>query len=429
MRAFTWAGLSAHERADVLARPARRRNAEVIEVVRRIFDDVEREGWDAVRRWGEALNQRTPYELRLTADVAARARAALAPEDIEALELAIEHVRLFHERTKPTDTSVDVRPGVQCQRMWRPIEACGLYAPGGETPLFSTLIMLSVPARVAGVPNMSVATPASASGAPKPIMIAAAAACGLDALWVVGGAQAIAAMTFGAGMPKADKIFGPGSAYVAEAKRLAAGTPGGPAIDVPAGPSELMVIADERAQAPLIAADLLSQAEHDADAQVLFVTTSAALADAVELQLERQMDSLPRADIARRSLVQARSIVVSALREAAEIANAYAPEHLSLQVHDPATLIGQIENAGAIFVGDFSAETFGDYICGPSHVLPTDGAARSWSGVSVASFMKSFSVQTLDRDGANALSAAAARLARLENLEAHARAAEIRATL
>jgi len=260
-------------------------------------------------------------------------------------------------------------------------------------------------------------------------MIAAAAACGLDSLWVVGGAQAIAAMTFGAGMPKADKIFGPGSAYVAEAKRCAAAAPAGPAIDVPAGPSELMVIADEHAKASVVAADLLSQAEHDADAQVLFVSTSPALADAVECELEQQVQSLPRADIARRSLVQARSIVVSGLREAAAIANVYAPEHLSLQVRDPAPLIERVDNAGAIFVGAFSAETFGDYICGPSHVLPTDGAARAWSGVSVTSFMKSFSVQTLDREGADALSASAARLARLENLEAHARAAEIRATL
>ena len=429
MRGFTWADLSARERTEVLARPARRRNAEVVEVVRRIFDDVERDGWNAVCRWGEALNQRVPYELQLTTDVVARARAVLAPEDLEALELAIENVRVFHERTKPTETEVEVRPGVHCQRVWRPIEACGLYAPGGETPLFSTLIMLAIPARVAGVPKISVATPPSASGAPKPIMIAAAAACGLDSLWVVGGAQAIAAMTYGVGMPKVDKIFGPGSAYVAEAKRLAAAGPGGPAIDVPAGPSELMVIADGNAEAAVVAADLLSQAEHDADAQVLFVSTSSSLAEAVERELERQMQSLPRADIARRALVQARSIVVSALAEAAEIANAYAPEHLSLQVSEPAPLIGLIDNAGAIFVGAFSAETFGDYICGPSHVLPTDGAARAWSGVSVGSFMKSFSVQSLDRDRAKALSAAAARLARLENLEAHARAADIRTTL
>lgn len=429
MRAFTWADLTAREQAETLARPARRRNPEVVEVVGRIFDEVERDGWDAVRRWGETLNQRAPYELRLNADVVARARATLAPEDIAALELAIENVRVFHERTKPTDNWVEIRPGVQCRRVWRPIGTCGLYAPGGETPLFSTLIMLAIPARVAGVRNIMLTTPPSASGAPKPIMIAAAAACGLDALWVVGGAQAIAAMTFGAGLPKADKIFGPGSAYVAEAKRLAAAAPGGPAIDVPAGPSELMVIADESANASVIAADLLSQAEHDADAQVVFVTTSSVLAEAVNAELERQVQSLPRADIARRSLIQARSIVVNGLQEAADIANAYAPEHLSLQVRAPEPLIEKIINAGAIFVGAFSAETFGDYICGPSHVLPTDGAARAWSGVSVASFMKSFSVQTLDREGAGALSSAAARLARLENLEAHARAAEIRASL
>lgn len=429
MKAFTWADLAARERAEILARPARRRNTEVVEVVRRIFDEVEREGWGAVRRWGETLNRCAPYELQLTAHVIARARAALAPEDIAALELAIENVRVFHERTKPTDTVVAVASGVQCRRVWRPVGTCGLYAPGGETALFSTLLMLAIPARVAGVPNLTVATPPSESGAPNSIMIAAAAACGLDSLWVVGGAQAIAAMTFGVGMPKADKIFGPGSAYVAEAKRLAAATAGGPAIDLPAGPSELMVIADNGANATVIAADLLSQAEHDADAQVLFVSASRTLIDAVQIELARQVQTLPRADIARRSLAQARLVLVNDMQEAAGIANAYAPEHVSLQVRDPAPLIEQIDNAGAIFVGAFSAETFGDYICGPSHVLPTDGAARSWSGVSVASFMKSFSLQTLSRDGANALSAAAARLARLEKLEAHARAAEIRAVL
>jgi histidinol dehydrogenase len=227
-------------------------------------------------------------------------------------------------------------------------------------------------------------------------------------------------------VPKAEKIFGPGNAYVTEAKRYAAALPGGPLIDVPAGPSELMVIADDRADPRIVAADLLSQAEHDTDAQVVLVATSDAIVSAVARELELQTPSLPRAEIAQASLAQARLIRVRDASEAAEVSNAYAPEHLSLQVANTEPLIAQLNNAGAIFVGAWSAETFGDYICGPSHVLPTDGAARAWSGVNVASFMKSFVVQEMSEQGARALAPAAARLARLEGLEAHARAADVR---
>ncbi|MCR6643727.1 MAG: histidinol dehydrogenase [Terricaulis sp.] len=237
----------------------------------------------------------------------------------------------------------------------------------------------------------------------------------------------MAALTFGAGLPRAEKIFGPGNSYVAEAKRYAAGLPGGPQIDVPAGPSELMVIADAEADPALIAADLLSQAEHDTDAQVILAVTDARLLDAVATALEAQLATLPRAAIARAAMDQARLILARSAEEAAAIANAYAPEHLALHVGDTAPLIAAIDNAGAIFVGRWSAETFGDYVCGPSHVLPTDGAARAWSGVSTGSFMRSFTVQTLSEAGARALAPAAARLARLEGLEAHARAADLRA--
>jgi histidinol dehydrogenase len=311
--------------------------------------------------------------------------------------------------------------------VWRAIDSCGLYVPGGTAPLFSTLIMLAEPGRVAGVPHRTAVTPPGAVGEPHPMMIAAAQACGLSELWLIGGAQAIAALTFGAGPPKAQKIFGPGNAYVTEAKRYAAALAGGPAIDVPAGPSELMVIADESADPRVVAADLLSQAEHDADAQVLLVSLSDALTRRVEQELETQTASLPRAAIVRAALTQSRVFMVNNLEDAVAVANAYAPEHLSLQVKAAVVLVDAIANAGTIFVGAYGAETFGDYVCGPSHVLPTDGAARAWSGVSVASFMKSFAVQEIDAVGARTLSAAAARLARLEGLEAHARAADLRA--
>lgn len=425
MKRFVWNALSQEGRADALARPKRRRDPEVTDVVRRIFDDVEREGWDAVRRWSVTLDRSAPSELLLTPDIIDRARAKLDPADLSALDRAVDNVRRYHEATKPAQIEVEIAPGVRCQRMWRPIETCGLYAPGGTAPLFSTLLMTAVPSRVAGVPNLVAVTPPSKDGA-APIMIAAAAACGLERLWLIGGAQAIAALTFGAGLPRADKLFGPGNAYVAEAKRYAASLAGGPAIDLPAGPSELMVVADEFADAAIVAADLLSQAEHATDAQVVFVTTSEAFADAVAAEVERQIATLPRVETARAALANSRIMLVRDLVEAADVANAFAAEHLSLQLADPEPVVANLNNAGAVFIGRFSAEVFGDYICGPSHVLPTDGAARNWSGLGVASFMKSFVVQHLDEQGARALAAPTARLARLEGLEAHARAADLR---
>jgi histidinol dehydrogenase len=426
MKRFVWSELNADERRAALARPTRRRDGEVSAVVRRIFDEVEAEGETAVRRWSLALDKRAPLKLELTQDVIAAARAAVTQEDIAALDLAVANVRRFHEATKPASRDIEIQAGVRCRREWRAIGACGLYIPGGSAPLFSTLIMLAEPARVAGVRERIAVTPPGAGEAPHPMMIAAAAACGLDALWLVGGAQAIAALTFGAGLPRAEKIFGPGNAYVTEAKRYAASLAGGPVIDVPAGPSELMVIADDDADPRIVAADLLSQAEHDPDAQVVLVATSDAIVSAVAAELARQTPSLPRAEIAQASLAQARLIRARDANEAADIANAYAPEHLSLQVATPQSLVPRLDNAGAVFVGAWSAETFGDYICGPSHVLPTDGAARAWSGVSVASFMKSFTVQEMSDVGARALAPGAARLARLEGLEAHARAADAR---
>jgi histidinol dehydrogenase len=276
------------------------------------------------------------------------------------------------------------------------------------------------------VPRIVVTTPPGASPIAETLMIVAADLCGLSSFYVIGGAQAIAAMALGMGLPKVDKIFGPGGAYVAMAKTYAASLPDGPAIDLPAGPSELLVIADETADPSVVAADLLSQAEHDADAQVILVAIGDGVIDAVEAALESQLATLPRADIARASLANARAILVKDVDTAVAAADAYAPEHLSLNIADAARTAEKISNAGAIFVGRWSAETFGDYVCGPSHVLPTDGAARAWGGITTESFMRPVSIQELTEDGAASLADAAARMARLEGLEAHARAADMR---
>ena len=428
MRRVDWSTASDAERAQALARPPRGRREDVARRVAEILAEVRARGEAAVREWAVRLDGAPPRTIAIDAAAAAKARGEVSAEDEAALGFAADAIRRFHEADRPVD-GVWVEPtrGARCRRVWRPIETAGLYVPGGTAPLFSTLLMLALPAQVAGVPVRVAVTPPGRDGEVHPMMVLAARLAGLDALHVVGGAQAVAALAFGAGLPKADKIFGPGNAYVTEAKRLAADMADGPAIDLPAGPSELLVIADGAADATLVAADLLSQAEHDADAQVLLVTPDAELIARVAAEIERLLALLPRAETARRSLASGRAILCADLEEAVRVADAYAPEHLSLQTRDAGRLAERVRHAGTVFVGDWAAESFGDYVSGPSHVLPTDAAARAFSGVTTASFMKSFAVQEVEPVAVPTLAQAAARLARLEGLEAHALAADLRA--
>lgn len=426
MKRLVWGTLDAAARRAALARPERRSDPALIASVRAIVDDVRVGGWNAAVAHAERIDGAMPH-LIAVAPLAAEARATLSAETIAAIELARRNIAAFHAGSVPADHVVRTVPGVTVRKTWRPIDRVGLYVPGGTTPLFSTLLMLALPARAAGVAEIFCVTPPRPGGGLDPAIALAAELCGIDSIWTIGGAQAIAALAFGAGdVPAVAKICGPGNAYVAEAKTYVASLPGGPAIDLPAGPSELMVIADASADPDWVAADLLSQAEHDAGAQVLLVTPSEELADGVAARIARQLETLPRGDIARAALEGARLIVCESLAEAADIANAYAPEHLSLAVADADALLPAIRNAGAVFAGHAAAETFGDYLAGSSHVLPTDGAARAWSGVSALTFMKAMSVQTVSADAARGLAAPAAALARLEGLEAHALAAEAR---
>jgi len=432
MRQIDWTTLSAEAQREALARPAQRTEARVSDTVREIFDDVQARGGAAVTDWSLKLDGAAPRRIAITPDVVSEARAALPPADTRALRIAAENVRIFHQATRPDDTAwVETTPGVRSRLVWRPIASAGLYVPGGSAPLFSSLLMQAIPAGVAGVARRVAVTPPAKGGGVHPAMIVAADEAGLEALWLIGGAQAIAALTFGADIEDGriepvDKLFGPGNAWVAEAKKQANARPGGPAVDMPAGPSELMVIADSSADPEIAAADLLSQAEHDADAQVLLVSNSRGALAAILEEVERQLQTLPRADIARRSLAEGRAIRVSDLAEACAVANLYGPEHLALQTLDAESLVDRINAAGAIFVGTWAAETLGDYAAGPSHVLPTDGGARTLGGITTASFMTSMSVQSVSEAGAAALAPIAARLARLEGLEAHARAADLR---
>lgn len=421
--------MSEAERAAALARPQQRMDATLRSSVAGIVEEVRVGGWDALRAAARRIDGAEPLLFKV-APAAAKARQWASPDQVAAIELAARNIRTFHEASLPRDVAVETAPGLTVRKVWRPIDRVGLYVPGGNTPLFSTLLMLGIPAQVAGVGEIVAVTPPCSGGSLDSFIALAAELCGIESIWTVGGAQGIAALAFGAGgIPKVDKICGPGSAWVAEAKRLVASLPGGPAIDMPAGPSELLVIADESADPRIVAADLLSQAEHDAGAQVILVTPSEQLAETVAQAVEVQLVDLPRSDIARASLASARLILVADLEESVAIANLYAPEHLSLAVENADSLVPAVRNAGAVFAGLLAAETFGDYIAGSSHVLPTDGAARAWGGVSAYTFLKAMSVQTVSPEAARRIAAPAAALARLEQLEAHARAADARLEL
>lgn len=426
MKTVEWSRLDERGRTATIARPELRSDPRLQAAVESIVAAVRDRGWDGVSAAALQIDGAEPRLVEV-APLAAEARASLAPDQLAAIEMAARNIRVFHEASRPQDVCVETAPGLLVRKVWRPIDRVGLYVPGGATPLFSTLLMLAIPARAAGVGEIVTVTPPRADGSLSPVIALAAELCGIEAIWTVGGAQAIAALAFGAGrIPKVDKICGPGNAWVAEAKRLVSSMSGGPAIDMPAGPSELMVIADEDADPGRVAADLLSQAEHDAAAQVLLVTPSRTLGEGAAAEVEARVSRLPRAGIARASLEQARVILTGDIAEAVAVANLYAPEHLSLAVRDAEALVPLVRNAGAIFAGGAAAETFGDYLAGSSHVLPTDGAARAWSGVGVHTFLKAISVQSVTAEAAARIATPAALLARMEALEAHALAADAR---
>ncbi len=426
MRTLEWSRLDDRGRRAALARPEQRTSARLQADVAAIVENVRTGGWSALCDIALRIDDAEPRLVEV-APQAAEARRGLGTDQLDAIEGAARNIRAFHQASRPADVAIETVPGLLVRKLWRPIDRVGLYVPGGATPLFSTLMMLAIPASVAGVREIVTVTPPNIDGSLDPVIALAAQLCSVEAIWTLGGAQAVAALAFGAGvLRKVDKICGPGNAWVAEAKRLVASASGGPAIDMPAGPSELMIIADEDAQPTLVALDLLSQAEHDAAAQVLLVTTSQELTERVISELHQRLTRLPRADIARASLEQAQVILVQNLLQAVEVANAYAPEHLSLAVADPEALVPLVSNAGAVFAGGAAAETFGDYLAGSSHVLPTDGAVRAWSGVGVHSFMKAMTVQSVTPEAARRIAVPAALLARMEALEGHALAADAR---
>ena len=418
-----WNTLDASQQSLLLRRPAVEDDAAIREAVRDIVADVKTRGDAALRALTARLDRVELEDLKVSSAELDEALGALPREAVDAIDVAIRNVRRFHEAQMPADVVVETMPGVRCERVSRPIDAVGLYVPAGTAPLPSAAVMLAVPAVIAGCGTKIVCTPPRPDGRADPAVVVAAVRAGVTDIFKIGGAQAVAAMAYGtASVPKVGKIFGPGNAWVTCAKSVVSADPDGAAIDMPAGPSEVLVIADDLASAEFVASDLLSQAEHGVDSQVVLVTTSAALADAVEAQVDEQLRSLSRADIARGSLQHARLVIVDDLETAVAVSNRYAPEHLILQCRDARALLPAITNAGSVFVGEWTPESVGDYCSGTNHVLPTYGYARSYSGLSLDQFMRGMTVQELTREGLAGLSGAVVTLAGLEGLDAHAAA-------
>ena len=427
MQIIEWTSLDASGRQAALARPPALTSGEVIEQARAIVATVRRAGDAALLRYAQQFDGAALTQLRVSAEEFAAARAALPGAALQALRTAIANITAFHQAQVPADFSMETQPGVRCERLVRPIQAVGLYVPAGSAPLPSTAIMLAVPAQLARCPRRVMCTPARPDGRADPAVLVAAQLCGIDLVFKVGGAQAVAAMAYGtASVPKVAKIFGPGNRWVAAAKQLVAADPEGAALDMPAGPSEVMVIADDSAEAAFVAADLLAQAEHDPHAQALLVTTSGTLAERVAEHIRQRVPMLSRRAILEKSLQALRLIVVPDLNSAVNIAEDYAPEHLLIETQHPRELLAAITTAGSVFLGRWSPEPIGDYCSGTNHVLPTFGYARAYSGLSVTDFVRGMTVQELSPEGLAALGPVAATLARLEGLDAHAAAVEVR---
>ena len=393
--------------------------------VMQVLQDVQTNGDAALYRLTEQFDQVALQQLAVRDAELAAAAGQVDAALKAALQLAKENLQRFHGQQLHNEPVVETMPGLRCWRKMVPIEKVGFYIPGGTAPLFSTILMLGVPAKIAGCQDIILCTPPAKDGSVHPAILYTAQLAGITRIFKVGGAQAIAAMAYGTEtIPQVFKIFGPGNQYVTSAKQLVQQQ--GVAIDMPAGPSEVCVLADATANPAFVAADLLSQAEHGADSQVLLVSTSQQLVTAVQHELQQQLQLLPRKEMAAAALTNSKAITFDAMETAVALVNAYAAEHLIISSTNAATIAAGIRNAGSVFIGNYSPESAGDYASGTNHTLPTNGYARAYSGVSVDSFVKKITYQQLDTNGIAAIGPAVMTMARAEGLEAHARAVEIR---
>ncbi len=418
-----WDDCTPAQRAALLARPAVAASDKISGTVSAILDRVRQDGDQAVKEFNQQFDRTTTDRLRVDDLTIRQAAERLAPEVKQAMAAAVANIDCFHRAQQLPPVDVETQPGVRCRQLTRPVASVGLYIPGGSAPLPSTVLMLATPARIAGCQRVILCSPPPIADE----ILYAASLCGVKEIYRVGGAQAIAAMGFGTeSIPKVDKIFGPGNAWVTEAKRQISQRSGGAAIDMPAGPSEVLVIADSGATPAFIAADLLSQAEHGPDSQVILLTPDAAIADAVALETEAQLARLSRADIARKALSASRLIIARDLAQCVEISNSYGPEHLIIQTRDAESLVADITNAGSVFLGDWSPESAGDYASGTNNVLPTYGYTTTYSSLGLADFQKRMTVQHLTPQGLLGLAPTIEILAQAEQLTAHKHAVTLR---
>lgn len=426
LKQIIWKNLTTTERQKVLQRPAAPTTAS-LQQTQLIIDRVRNEGDAAIRQFSQQFDKVDLNTFQVTAEEFKAAEYKIDDVAKNALMLAAKNIETFHSAQYPKNISIETTPGVVCEMQYRAIQRIGLYVPGGTATLPSTLLMLGIPAKIAGCPLRVLCSPPRKDGSIDPHILLAAKFCGIDNVFKMGGAQAIAAMAYGTDtVPKVDKIFGPGNRWVTQAKILVAQDVTGANYEMPAGPSEQMVIADADANAEFVAADLLSQAEHGSDSQVILICNDQQFAHAVNQCITRQISQLPRKAIIEQALISSSTIIVDNLTTAIDIANVYAPEHLLLQVKNPRQLIEKIHCAGSVFLGAWSTESVGDYASGSNHVLPTYGYARSFSGVSVHDFMKRITFQELSQQGLENIAPAVITLARIEGLEAHARAVTVR---
>lgn len=410
-----WEKLTSRRRSD---------DSSVDATVSSIIGKVKDNGDKALISLSEEIDKVRPDSLEVSREEKEEAVRLVPASMKSALEKAADNIRKFHKAQLPSEIRVETMPGVKCVSRPVPLDSIGLYIPGGSAPLFSTVLMLAIPAAVAGCRQVVLCTPPDRNGKVNPTVLYAAHLCGVGRIFKVGGAQAIAAMAFGTeSIPRVDKIFGPGNRYVTRAKQMLSSTV---AIDMPAGPSEVMVLADSSAIPDFVASDLLSQAEHGADSQVMLVCTSEDFAARVREKVSEQLENLPRKAIAAKALEGSRIIVLGSSDDMTDFANLYAAEHLIISMENPWKAAERITAAGSIFIGNYSPESAGDYASGTNHTLPTSGWARSFSGVNTGSFMRRMTLQELTREGLDALGGTIMEMAAGEGLEAHRRAVEIR---
>lgn len=409
---------------SLLERPTQK-IADIEESVQTIFKEVETKGDIAIKKFTARFDNVFIENLVVTAAEIEMATPQVSKQLKNAISVAKQNIETFHRAQKTEQILVETTKGVTCWQEKRPIQKVGLYIPGGTAPLFSTILMLAVPAKIAGCDEIVLCTPPQKDGSIHPAILYTAALCGVTTIFKVGGIQAIAGMTFGTQcIPKVFKIFGPGNQYVTVAKQLA--TKYGIAIDMPAGPSELLVYADATASASFVASDLLSQAEHGADSQVILVTTSKTLLSKVNEEINKQVLELPRKDIAIQAIANSKGILVTTEEEALGLINEYAPEHFIVVCKNEAYFVENIVNAGSVFIGTYTPESAGDYASGTNHTLPTNGYAKQYSGVNLDSFLKSITFQKITATGIQTIGPAIEQMADAEGLQAHKNAVTLR---